>query len=226
MKTPTRKSAADASASNYTGLVEGIRELLEAARRASARSVNALMTATYWEIGRRIVEFEQHGRQRAEYGEELLAQLSVDLTQRFGRGFSRQNLQYMRQFYLTFPTSKIRQTLSGKSHSQISQTPSGKSDTYSRNFDLPSLTGAFPLSWSHYVHLIERSRSHEALEFYHNEALRGGWSVRQLDRQIASLFYERTALSKNRASMLTRGARSRSDDRVSAAEEIKDPLCP
>jgi hypothetical protein len=92
----------------YPALVKDLSGLLELARRASARAVNALMTATYWEIGRRIVEHEQVGEKRAEYGAELLERLSADLTGRFGRGFSRQNLQYMRQFYLAFPPGAIR----------------------------------------------------------------------------------------------------------------------
>ena len=73
------------------------------------------MTATYWEIGRRIVEFEQGGERRAEYGEQLLARLGDDLVSRFGRGYSRRNLQSMRQFYLSFPANQIRQTLSAES---------------------------------------------------------------------------------------------------------------
>jgi hypothetical protein len=89
--------------------------LLEAARRAVARSVNAVMTATYWEIGRRIVEFEQGGADRATYGDALIERLAKDLTQRFGRGFSRQNLGQMRAFYRAWPAQKICQTLSGKS---------------------------------------------------------------------------------------------------------------
>src|SRR5258705_7568328 len=100
---------------NYDGLVGGIAEILAAARRASARAVNALMTATYWEIGRRIVEFEQGGKERAEYGEELLLRLAADLTARFGPGFSRRNLQSMRLFYVAFPPHRILQTLSAKS---------------------------------------------------------------------------------------------------------------
>ncbi len=223
MKTPARKTGADTSASNYAGLVDGIGELLEAARRGSARAVNALMTATYWEIGRRIVEFEQHGRERADYGETLLPKLSADLTRRFGRGFSADNLESMRLFYSAFPPDKISETLSRKSSEPIPRSLARKSETTSRIFDLSSIAEIFPLSWSHYVHLIRRSRSPEALDFYHKEALRSGWSVRQLDRQIASLFYERTALSKTKASMLAKGAQSRPEDRVSADEEIKDP---
>jgi DUF1016 N-terminal domain len=102
----------------YGGLIGGIADLLETARRSAARTVNALITATYWEIGRRIVEFEQQGEMRAEYGEELLARLGNDLTARFGRGFSRSNLQSMRLFYVAFPPEHIRQTLSGESPGQ------------------------------------------------------------------------------------------------------------
>ena len=97
----------------YSALVKDLGGLLESARRAAVRTVNAIMTVTYWEIGRRIVEFEQRGEKRAEYGAELLETLATDLTSRFGRGFSRQNLQYMRQFYVAFPRDKIRQTASG-----------------------------------------------------------------------------------------------------------------
>jgi predicted nuclease of restriction endonuclease-like (RecB) superfamily len=236
----------------YSGLVSGIAELLEAARRAAARSVNALMTATYWEIGRRIVEFEQGGERRAEYGEEVLARLADDLTSRFGRGFSRRNLQSMRQFYTSFPPAKIWQTLSAKSgvesgEAAIPQTLSAKSmesanrSTLSsisattsrksrisgqlvRTLPFSDLAAAFPLPWSHYVLLLSRSRSPEAFEFYHAEALRGGWSVRQLDRQIASQFYERTALSRNKNAMLRKGAVARAGDSISADEEVRDPL--
>jgi predicted nuclease of restriction endonuclease-like (RecB) superfamily len=208
----------------YSGLVKDLSGLLESARRAAARAINAVMTATYWEIGHRIVEFEQGGERRAEYGAELLETLAADLTRRFGRGFSRQNLQYMRQFYVAFPQDGIRQTASGKSAVNIRQTLSSKSETVSRISILDALAEAFPLPWSHYVLLIGKARSHEARAFYHAEALRGGWSVRQLDRQIASQFYERTALSKNKVSMLTKGGVARPGDTLSADEEVRDPL--
>ena len=173
----------------YSALLGGVSELLVSARRASARAVNAFMTATYWEIGRRIVEFEQGGERRAEYGEELLKRLAQDLSARLGRGFSRQNLQNMRLLYLSAPPDRIRQTLSGKladpgnrqttsgkSSSAKVQTPSARS---SLSLPLSDLARAFPLPWSHYVLLIGRSRSPEAFDFYQTEALRGGWSVRQ-----------------------------------------------
>ena len=102
MKKPHQKAILQTPSAEYGGLVGGIAELLEAARRNAARTVNALMTATYWEIGRRIVEFEQQGKDRAGYGEQLLDQLSADLTSRFGRGFGRRNLFQIRAFYLAY----------------------------------------------------------------------------------------------------------------------------
>lgn len=225
---------------DYDAVLSGVVELLDAARRTSARAVNSIMTATYWEIGRRIVEFEQGGESRAEYGESLLLRLSGDLTSRFGKGFGKSNLFLMRKFYVTsthiFQTapgklgshpgeSPIFQTLSGISDSkQIRATVSHELTGESSPFALADLARAFPLPWSHYVQLIGHSRSPEAFAFYQAEALRGGWSVRQLRRQMDSQFYERTALSKNKTKMLRDGAVARPGDALTADEEIKDPL--
>lgn len=214
----------------YDALLGEIAGLLEEARRTSARAINALMTATYWEIGRRLVEFEQGGRERAEYGGAVIERLAVDLTRRFGRGFSRQNLWQMRAFHLAWPTDRMERTLPAASSAPgILQTPSGESadqaivPTLSGGFlSLVTLARAFPLSWSAYVRLLA-VKNESARRFYETEALRGGWSVRQLDRQIQSQFYERTALSRNKAAMLTKGARARSEDVVTPEEEVKDP---
>jgi predicted nuclease of restriction endonuclease-like (RecB) superfamily len=234
--TKTRTSTA-AITGNYSKLLGGVSELLEAARRASARAVNAFMTATYWEVGRRIVEFEQGGAKRAGYGEQLLIRLASDLTARLGRGFSVQNIENMRLFYGVCGTKEISQTLSRKSAlpltaasstkksqtlSGISRKPRGSSQAIP--FDLADVARAFPLPWSHYVLLVRRSRSPEAFAFYQTEALRGGWSVRQLQRQMDSQFYERTALSRNKAAMLAKGGKARPGDAVSAVEEIRHPL--
>jgi predicted nuclease of restriction endonuclease-like (RecB) superfamily len=218
------KTASNLVTSNYDSLIGIIRSLVETARHSAARSVNALMTATYWEIGRRIVEFEQRGRERAIYGAMLLSKLSEDLSKRLGRGFSRDNLESMRLFYLAFPPAQISETLSRKSPGSRRHSPSHKSETTSRIFDLGVIAEVLPLSWSHYVHIVRRSRSPEAMHFYHQEARRGGWSVRQLDRQIESLYYERIALSKNKANMLVKSAKATTDDSVTAEEELKDPF--
>lgn len=216
---------------DYSGIHGDIVALLEAARHAVARSVNALMTATYWEIGRRIVEFEQGGQDRAAYGQTLIERLAVDLTQRFGRGFSRQNLWQMRAFHLAWPTARILQTPSGEltapgafqapseklAPAQISPTPSAKS------MDLPALAKAFPLPWSAYVRLLS-VKNELARAFYETEALRCGWSVRQLDRQINSQFYERIALSRNKAALLRKAEHAGPGDIITPEQAIKDPF--
>lgn len=213
----TRKSAA--LPAGYAGIHGGIVELLDTARQAAARSVNALMTASYWEIGRRIVEAEQKGKLRAGYGEQLMERLSADLTARFGRGFSPNNLENMRRFFVTYPLSAISESLSRKSGdglpAEISQTLSGK-------LSLSELAQVFTLPWSAYVRLLSVKDGH-ARQFYEVEAQRGGWSVRQLDRQIGSQFYERTALSKDKAAMLLKGAVATPEDAVTPNDAIKDP---
>ncbi len=198
---------------NYESILEDISNVIEAARRSAARSVNCIMTAAYWLIGRRIVEFEQKGKRRAEYGEELIEQLAGDLSARYGRGFSVRNVWQMKAFYLAWP---IPQTTSAESEDrEILQTVSAESS-------LSSIACCFSLPWSAYVRLLS-VKNENARRFYETEALRGGWSVRQLDRQINSQFYERTALSKNKAAMLTKGQKALAEDRVLPEEEIKDP---
>lgn len=190
------------------------------------------MTASYWEVGRRIVEAEQKGRRRAGYGEQLIERLSFDLTRQFGRGFSRQNLQQMRSFFLAWP---IRQTVSGESprlltpedtsRKQASNTSSianiSSSDSV-RLWRLEELAPLFTLPWSAYVRLLLVKDSN-ARRFYETEVLRGGWSVRQLDRQISSQFYERTALSRNKSAMLEKSTAPTQEDTALPDDAVKDP---
>lgn len=223
-------------------MLSGIVELLAAARRASARTVNAIMTASYWEMGRRIVEFEQAGSHRAEYGERLLEKLSRDLTACFGRGFGLVQLNLMRQLYLTYPRilqSAIEESgLTGSSsknpQSSILKSgsvaaPAGIMQAITKGspsdvlVNLSRLAARFPLSWTHYTRLL-RVENPLAREFYQAEALRGGWTVRQLERQIDSQFYERAALSRNKVALLRKGETPRPQDAVSADEEIRNPL--
>ena len=251
-RTPAKRAAGTPArlAADYHGLVGGIGALLEEARRASARAVNAILTATYWEIGRRIVEHEQQGAARAEYGKELLKRLSADLTPRFGRGFGVDNLQRFRLFYLIYLPEVISATPSRESPperdagkyatpSRISGTAPGtlaapsksgpgpdfddqRLQTPSADSSLARIAARFPLPWSAYVRLLS-VKNEPARQFYETEALRGGWSVRQLDRQINAQFYERTALSRDKAAMLRRGARPKPEDAVTPEEEVKDP---
>lgn len=215
VKIPTKSLSLGSK--RYSDVCKGIVELLNAARQSAARHVNALMTTSYWEIGRRIVEAEQKGNRRAGYGEQLIERLSLDLTQQFGRGFSVRNLEQMRLFYVTWT---IPQTPSAELMPQ--QRSPKKTQTVSAPLAWSELTQAFPLPWSAYVRLLSVKDGH-ARQFYETEALRGGWSVRQLDRQIGSQFYERTALSKNKASMLTKGSVAKPEDTIRPDEAVKDP---
>ncbi len=212
MRKPTVKSGE--LDPQYESILGDVSRIVDAARQSTARSVNALMTAAYWLIGQQIVEFEQDGKKRAGYGEETIERLAADLSARYGRGFSIRNVWQMKAFYLAWPTP---------------QTPSAESEgggilqTASAESSLSSIASRFPLPWSAYVRLLSVENM-RARGFYETEALRGGWSVRQLDRQINSQFYERTALSKNKTAMLTRGRRTRIEDAVHPEEEIKDPF--
>lgn len=214
-KRKPKKTPAVSRLAGYDSFLDEIHQLLEQSRSASARSVNAMITLTYWELGRRIVEFEQKGEKRAGYGAALLKRLSDDLTTRFGRGFSERNLQLMRRFYDGWP---ISQTVSAKSPGESELAiPQTLSAEFGRAAEL------FPLPWSHYVRLIS-VKSKRAREFYEAEAIRGGWSIRQLERQIGSQFYERTAMSKNKAAMMRKGQKPRPEDVVLPEEQIRDPF--
>jgi predicted nuclease of restriction endonuclease-like (RecB) superfamily len=229
-KAPDRSSTGSRAVAprsrDYDAMLNHVVRLIDEARRASARTVNALMTATYWLIGQHIVEFEQAGKSKAQYGEEVIDQLASDLTSRFGRGFTRSNLFNMRAFYVANPrivqTASGQLGLPGKIQTASGQSPRQKGHTLSGELAVRDLSVRFPLPWSAYVRLLS-VKDEQARKFYEIEALRGGWSVRQLDRQIDSLFYERTALSRNKAKLLTKGAAAKREDAITPEEEIKDP---
>ena len=188
------ESLSERTSTGYQQIHDGIIHLVDSARTETVRSVNALMTATYWEIGRRIVEFEQGGEARAAYGAQLIKRLSKDLSLRYKRGFSAKNLRQMRLFYLFFQHVEIRQTMSGE------------------------LT---PLPRSTYVRLLSVKNA-DARSFYEKETLRCGWSVRQLERQIATQFYERTLLSHDKSAMLQQHAPA--ETHILPQQAIRDPF--
>lgn len=210
----------------YNLILKAMVLLLEQARCTSARLINSVMTATYWEIGRQIVEGEQKGEERAIYGDALIKRLATDLTARFGRGFSERSLERYRAFYIAWENPSTSLTDFGKAQRGKHPIPSTVlTDLSSTEDAFPAnhVAGHFPLPWSHYVYLLSVKKP-LAREFYEVEALRGGWSVRQLRRQIESQFYERTALSKEKGRVLRKGGTPKPDDLVSAEEAIRDPL--
>lgn len=158
-------------------LVERIENLIIKAKRQTVSTINTAMVYTYYEIGRMILENEQQGEQRAEYGKAVIKELSIRLTAKFGKGFSAQNLANMRQFYITY-----------SQNSSIFQTPSRKSTQTTLEYP------KFTLSWSHYLKLMRIDNPNER-HFYEIEATNNNWSLRELQRQFDSSLYERLALS-------------------------------
>ncbi|MGN6492673.1 MAG: PDDEXK nuclease domain-containing protein [Agriterribacter sp.] len=178
-------------------LFQSIKTLIQQAQRNVVRSVNTTMLLTYYEIGRMIVENELSGKARANYADKVLLQLSRNLTREFGKGYSKSNLEYMRQFY-TIYQNRIVQSVIGQS-SKIAGT--GEKPVLMRNSRVAKPQGKtqipFPLSWTHYVQLLKISNGDER-NFYEIEAAQNNWSVRELIRQYNSAVYERVALSKNK----------------------------
>ena len=185
-------------------LAEQIANLIEQAKQHVIAQVNSTMTCTYYEIGRMIVEQEQKGQKRAEYGAKIIPDLAKKLTVRLGKGFSKSNLANMRQFYLVY--LPIFQTVSRKSETapQISQTLSGK----------------FPLSWSHYLFLMGISNPAER-QFYETEAAKERWSLREMKRQFNSALYERLALSRDKEGIAKLAAKGQIVERPE--DIVKDP---
>jgi predicted nuclease of restriction endonuclease-like (RecB) superfamily len=183
---------------NPSVLLESLKSLILSARQAAARGVNLLQVYTNYEVGRRIVEQEQRGADRAEYGKQLLKDLAKHLAAEFGNGFSRSNLEYMRRFYLTYPNrgKQISQTLSGELSVPFS--PLSKSHTVS-GISTTDEDRGFTLSWSHYVFLLGLEEPQRA--FYEIEASQQGWTLRELKRQFNAGLYERLALSRDQASI-------------------------
>ena len=193
-------------------LFSEVRDLILSARHAAARVVNTLQVTTNFEIGRRIVEHAQKGSKRAEYGAELLKELSARLTEEFGKGFSVANLQYMRMFFSEYslriqqqPTVKLtcdaipqifQQATGELALPQIGQQVTGQVKIP----ETPSRKSPFTLSWTHYV-LLLTIKDPDERSFYEIEATNQGWSVPELKRQKAAALYERLALSRDKKSI-------------------------
>ena len=180
--------------------------LLQNARLQVLRTVNSTMVYTYFEIGRMIVVEEQSGKERAQYGKQLLKGLSEQLTIEFGKGFSIDNLENMRRFYLAYSISESLtrilqiqkcESVNGELNTKISQLPTGISE----NQKAQSLISFFKLTWTHYVFLMRIDDDKER-RFYEIESEKYNWSVRELKRQFDSALYTRLALSRDIAGVL------------------------
>lgn len=170
-------------------IIEDIKNLLIISRTQLQQSVNSVMVQTYWQIGKMIVEDEQKGESRAEYGKKQLEQISNALTVEFGKGFDTTNLRNMRRFYLTFP---IQETLSLK------------------------------LSWSHYCKIM-RIENLNAREWYIGETIANNWSVRALERQIGTLYYERLLSSSDKAPVIGEASEKTDELQTEIKNYLRDP---
>jgi len=176
-------------------IISDIKKVIEQARLQAYRQVNTLAVLSNFEIGRVIVEHEQQGETRAPYGKETLKEISLQLTQEFGKGYSADNLELMRLFYSCYSDKISLQNSETLSRKSANLTIIKNSETLSRIFT-GKTSNPFRLSWSHYVELIKMEEAER--HFYELEAINGNWSVRELRRQYNSSLFERLALSKDK----------------------------
>ena len=182
---------------------DNVARTIEEGRRVAGHAVDITMCATYYEVGRQIVEEEQGGKARAEYGRGLIKELSAFLTQKFGRGFSPSTLKNARQFYNTYAPT-VKQQVPASELIEKSQTPFGFFDgkiLAQKNQMLFGQSYPFVLSWSHYLILI-RIKNTDERRFYEIEAAKQQWSHQWLQRQYNSSLYERIALSRDKDEVL------------------------
>jgi len=182
-----------------TDFYSKVADLLKEARKTVVQTVNKTMVYTYFEIGRMIVEEEQNGKERAEYGKQILKELSTRLISEFGKGFSVTNLQQMKNFYTIYGK---QQTVSAKSEIVTNQ-----------NID-------FKLSWSHYLFLMRIDNLDER-KFYEIETIENNWSLRELRRQFDTSLYERLALSRDKKAIKELSEKGQIIEK--AKDSLKDP---
>ena len=171
--------------------INEIKKILKNARQKAYTAVNSAMVEAYWEIGRRIVEEEQNGKETAEYGKEILQNLSKELTEEFGKGYSYRTLREIRQFYLMFSDFEKWRTVSAK------------------------------LTWSHFQKVL-RISDKKARIFYLTEAAENMWSVRTLDRNISTLYYDRIVASIDKKTV--EDEMKDKTKKLQAEEFIKNPV--
>ena len=205
-------------------LVNDLRSIVSKARSKAFAAVNYSLVERNWRIGQRIVEEEQNGASRAEYGKHVIEIASAALTEEFGKGFSYTNIANYKRFYLTFNNLQILQTVSEEFKKQKHQTLSDESSllpqkgqTQSAQFELRLLP------WSHYERLI-RVEDKKAREWYAKEAFEQGWSFRTLNRNINTLYYERLLMSKKKQPVVNEMQDKTKAYQQDKLEYIKSPV--
>ncbi|AHG74295.1 PDDEXK nuclease domain-containing protein [Mannheimia bovis] len=175
-------------ASNH--YIQEIKQILSQARQKAYQAVNSAMVEAYWKIGEQIVQEEQNGQSRAEYGKEIIKNLSAELTAEFGKGFTERNLRNFRQFYIEFTDLNIWKSVISK------------------------------LTWTHFQRVLKVSNP-QARHYYLTESAENGWSVRTLDRNISTLYYDRLLASQDKG--LVEQEMKEKTATLQAADFIKSP---
>ena len=205
-------------------LVNDLRSIVSKARSKAFAAVNYSLVERNWRIGQRIVEQEQNGASRAEYGKHVIEVASAALTKEFGKGFSETNIMNFKKFYLKFKELTIPQTLSEEFKKQKQQTPSDESSLLPQKGLTPSAQFELRLlPWSHYERLI-RVEDKKAREWYAKEAFEQGWSFRTLNRNINTLYYERLLMSKKKQPVVNEMQDKTKAYQQDKLEYIKSPV--
>ena len=197
----------------YDYLIEQIGDLLLYGRRQISYAVNNILVQTYWQIRKHIVEYEQGGSEKSEYGSKLLDRLSKDLTILYGKGFGRSNLVYIRKLYISYQ-------IGGTVSHQLRNTLNEISGTVSHQLESKPVLSE-KLHWGHYYEILKADSELE-LKFYTKQCEKENWSVRELKRQMKSMLFHRLALSKDKEGILTiaeRGAEIEKPEDI-----IKEPF--
>lgn len=205
-------------------LVNDLRSIVSKARSKAFAAVNYSLVERNWRIGQRIVEQEQNGASRAEYGKHVIEVASAALTEEFGKGFSYTNIANYKRFYLTFNNLQILQTVSEEFKKQKHQTLSDESSLLPQKGLTQSVQSELRLlPWSHYERLI-RVEDRKAREWYAKEAFEQGWSYRTLNRNINTLYYERLLMSKKKQPVVNEMQDKTKAYQQDKLEYIKSPV--
>ena len=205
-------------------LVNDLRSIVSKARSKAFAAVNYSLVERNWRIGQRIVEQEQNGASRAEYGKHVIEIASAALTEEFGKGFSYTNIANYKRFYLTFNNLQILQTVSEEFNNPIQQTQPAKSSAPHKEDKAESAQSELRLlPWSHYERLI-RVEDKQAREWYAKEAFNEGWSYRTLNRNINTLYYERLLMSKKKQPVIDEMKEKTKNFQQDKLEYIKSPV--
>lgn len=204
-----RKKDEVSKTGSVDAVYSGIKQILKEARSTAFRAVNFSMVQAYWNIGRVIVEEEQKGKTKADYGEYLIRELAKRLTVEFGKGFTETNLRYMRLFYLSFEMVNAESSLfpPKRIHHAVRDESRNLQKSHALRDELPVIRP--DISWTHY-RLLLKVEKEKARNFYLNEAAEAGWSTRQLERQINSFYYERLLSSKDKKPVVDEADRNAS----------------